>query len=68
MNNRENKFVPGIYTNEIGFQKELEELIKKHSMEVDSNTPDYILAEYLTNCLINYNNIIQSKNEYNNEQ
>uniref|UniRef100_A0A6M3JWY6 Uncharacterized protein n=1 Tax=viral metagenome TaxID=1070528 RepID=A0A6M3JWY6_9ZZZZ len=33
------------------FRKELEALINKHSMEQTSNTPDFILAEYLVNCL-----------------
>jgi len=33
------------------FRKELETLINKHSMENGSNTPDFILAEYLTDCL-----------------
>lgn len=33
------------------FRRELEELINKHSMEGSSNTPDFILASYLLNCL-----------------
>lgn len=33
------------------FRRELEVLINKNNMEIGSNTPDYILAEYLTNCL-----------------
>lgn len=33
------------------FEKELIELINKHSRENKSNTPDFILAQYLTNCL-----------------
>lgn len=33
------------------FRKELETLINKYSMENASNTPDFILAEYLENCL-----------------
>jgi len=33
------------------FQKDLEELINKHSMEGCSDTPDFILARYLTECL-----------------
>lgn len=33
------------------FRKELETLINKHSMENGSNTPDFILAEYLESCL-----------------
>lgn len=33
------------------FRDELEGLINKCSMENGSDTPDFILAEYLTNCL-----------------
>ena len=33
------------------FRKELETLINKNSLENGSNTPDFILAEYLENCL-----------------
>lgn len=29
------------------FRQELESLINRHSMETGSNTPDYILAEFL---------------------
>ena len=37
------------------FQKELEALINKHSMENASNTPDFLLAEFLANCLRAFN-------------
>lgn len=33
------------------FQQELAELLNKHGKERPSNTPDFILAEYLTRCL-----------------
>jgi len=33
------------------FRKELEQLINIHSCENGSDTPDFILAEYLLNCL-----------------
>lgn len=33
------------------FETELMRLINRHSVENDSNTPDYILAKYLMNCL-----------------
>lgn len=36
------------------FQKELEELINRHSIENGSNTPDFLLAEYLCDCLASY--------------
>lgn len=33
------------------FRDELCNLINRHSQENDSDTPDFILAEYLTDCL-----------------
>lgn len=33
------------------FHKELQALINKHGLEKYSNTPDFVLAEYLMNCL-----------------
>jgi len=33
------------------FRKQLEVLINQNSLENGSNTPDFILAEYLENCL-----------------
>ena len=33
------------------FQQELEALINKHSLERHSDTPDFILAEYMATCL-----------------
>jgi hypothetical protein len=35
----------------MSFKDELEMLINKHSVENKSNTPDFILSEYITNCL-----------------
>lgn len=47
------------------FEKELETLINKYSKENGSNTPDFILAEYLSNCLATFNNtIIKRENWY----
>ena len=34
------------------FRKELEDLINRNSMENGSQTPDYILAEFLKSCLV----------------
>ena len=38
------------------FEQELTNLINCHSLEQGSDTPDHILAEYLTNCLHAFNN------------
>lgn len=43
---------------ELDFHKELEELINRYSMENGSNTPDLVLANYLHNCLVNFDNAV----------
>lgn len=37
------------------FEKELQLLINRFSMENGSNTPDFVLAEYMNGCLSNFN-------------
>ena len=46
------------------FRRELEELINKHSMENGSNTPDFILAEYLMDCLRNFDKTIKHRDQW----
>ena len=41
------------------FKKELAYVLNKYSRENLSNTPDYILAEYLNDCLNTFDKIIQ---------
>lgn len=36
------------------FEKELETLLNCHSKDNDTNTPDFLLAEFLTKCLQAY--------------
>ncbi len=43
------------------FEKELEALINKYSQENASNTPDFILAKYLSACLDAYNAAVQQR-------
>ena len=50
--------------NKIQFQIELRQLINKHSMENGSDTPDFILSEYLMGCLETYNDIIKSRDKW----
>lgn len=33
------------------FERELQSLVNRHSKENESNTPDFILAQYMVNCL-----------------
>lgn len=46
------------------FEKELQELINKHSMENGSNTPDFMLARYLAMCLYNYEHLIRDRDRW----
>ena len=41
------------------FEDELKSLLNRYSKENASNTPDFILAEYLMRCLDNYNRTVQ---------
>ena len=47
------------------FRKELEELINKYSMENHSNTADYILADYLMDCLEAYHKAVITRDSCN---
>ncbi len=46
---------------EPAFKHELVTLINKHSMENESNTPDFILANYLMLCLKAFNNVTNTR-------
>jgi hypothetical protein len=46
------------------FTKELETLINKHSLENESNTPDWILAQYIRNCLNAWNTATQARDKW----
>ncbi len=43
------------------FEKELQELINKHNEESASNTPDFVLAQYLEACLVAFNTATQRR-------
>lgn len=46
------------------FEKELESLINKYSKESGSNTPDFILANYLNDCLLTYNTAVNRRDKW----
>ena len=50
------------------FSRDVSELINKHSLEGESNTPDYILGSYLTNCLISYTYAMRDKEKHHNSE
>ena len=46
------------------FPAKLEELINCYSIENGSNTPDFILAEYLRGCLENFDMCVRRREEW----
>jgi hypothetical protein len=46
------------------FYKELRNLLNRYSIENDSNTPDFILAEYLLSCLETFNTIVMQRSKW----
>lgn len=46
------------------FRDELAHLINRHSMENGSNTPDFMLAEYLVGCLNVWNAIVRQRENW----
>jgi hypothetical protein len=46
------------------FEVELEQLINKHSVENQSNTPDHILAAYILECLQAFNRATALREEW----
>lgn len=49
---------------ESDFQKELAAVINRHSRESGSNTPDFILAAYLSACLDAFNDACKSREKW----
>lgn len=52
---------PTMSAEEVTFEKGLAVLINKHSKENESNTPDWLLAQYLLTCLAAFNTAIQQR-------
>ena len=46
------------------FQKDLAQLINKYCIENESDTPDFMIAEYLDGCLQVYNETITKREEW----
>jgi len=45
----------------VSFEKKLSDLINCYSLEGGSDTPDFILAEYLNDCLQVYNKALKAR-------
>ncbi len=48
----------------MNFRDELKELINRHGLEKHSNTPNFILAEYLNNCLDVFDEATNAKEKW----
>lgn len=46
------------------FQEELQRLINKHSAENMNNTPDFILAKYMTDCLQAFSRAVIAREQW----
>jgi hypothetical protein len=43
------------------FRRELQTLINRYSLETESNTPDFVLAEYLVDCLHSFDAAVNQR-------
>jgi hypothetical protein len=46
------------------FEKELQSLINSYSLENESDTPDFILAEYMKQCFVAYTTAVQARDKW----
>lgn len=46
------------------FEQDLISLINKHSMENSSNTPDFILTQYIMACLLAFDTAVQQRESW----
>jgi len=53
-----------IVTNDTKFYRELTSLLNKYNKENDSNTPDYILINYILGCLRTFNHVISQRDSW----
>ena len=49
------------------FMKELSILLNRYSKDGDTNTPDYILAEYLKSCIDNFERAVDLRDAWHNK-
>ena len=46
------------------FKKDLTKLINQYALENESNTPDFLLAEYLEKCLLIWNETMVKREKW----
>jgi hypothetical protein len=47
------------------FQKKLAVLINEHSIETETDTPDFALAQYLNDCLDAFGTVMKTRDKWN---
>jgi len=52
------------YAKELSFREELEMLLNKRSKENGSNTPDFILAKFLDDCLNAFDECVNARTSW----
>jgi hypothetical protein len=52
---------------EAGFRSELQQLLNRYSMENGSNTPDFVLASFLTQCLLSFDIAVKARDTWHGE-
>ena len=58
------KVTPSSEATNKSFSDDLERLINMHSQENASNTPDYILSEYMRGCLNTFNTAVRKREAF----
>jgi hypothetical protein len=48
----------------ISFEEEFRKLVNSYSMESASNTPDFILARYLIDCMDSFNHAVRTRDDW----
>ena len=48
----------------MSFETELAELISRHALENASNTPDFVLAQYLCACMLAFDTATQQRETF----
>ena len=62
----ERKLINFQQNNKMTLKKEIEEILNSKCAENESNTPDFILAEYLINCLNAFDKATNKRDKYYN--
>jgi len=56
--------IPGKIGKLADLQKDLKQILNKYSEENASNTPDFLLAEYLMRCLDTWNIVVTKREKW----